>query len=226
MCSTSARVRPRHAAGARGSFHLACDESAKRRAISCLKYVAGVAGKGSVQDLLEDNFPLILESLNKHIVQVGKGGRMYAAPDVDAMHALRSLNGLVQLMKHRLVPFLPTVISALKVSLGRPALRPAALGVWRSLVQTLPSERGLAPYLATIAGNLLPYLNVCGEEVVWILEHLIVTKGEALRAHFHELPFLPREDPQLAKIIGVIDDELGWQTGLAKTELLTKPKNV
>ena len=47
--------------------------------------------------------------------------------------------------------------------------------------------------------------------MVAILEHLIVRKCKALARHFHELPFVPRDRPELQRITHHIDREVGEQ---------------
>lgn len=168
----------------------------------------------SVQVLLQQQFPLVIERINSvinprhrapvcaaHIVWITHGS------DQDGCHALRSLRYVIDLMGPTLKSFLPAVISTLKNVLARAALQDTALSVWDTLIRRVSAE-WFGPYLSQIVGHLMELIQPFELRTVAILTYMLVERKHELKAFFDELPFLPRVQT-LDEINASIDAEIG-----------------
>jgi serine/threonine-protein kinase ATR len=166
-------------------------EAPKTRALSCLQYlIDNVSVFSSVEDILQDQLPLILEHLNGYLHGWQQNRKDGPRECQNGLHALRSLQHVIEIMRSKIVKFLPTITSTLKVVLSHDGLQEAALAAWASLVTSVPTK-SFGPYLSQIVGHLLPFLPRFQKAVLHVLQYLIVDNGNHVKQHFRDLPFLP-----------------------------------
>eukprot|EP01052_Picozoa_sp_SAG31_P053222 SAG31_NODE_13532_length_863_cov_1.193717_1_plen_270_part_01 len=182
----------------------------RERAQRCLQFLAKCTNNRSVETLLKNNLRAVLANLNGHLITPQYAYKQNAASSQNGNHALRSLEGVIEIMKSNLVNFLPAITSTLKIVLGRPSLQLPALNVWYTLVQCVPAQF-FGPHLSQIVGHLLPILPSYPEQCLRVLEHLMVQQRNLLKQHFCELSFLP-QDAQLQIINSSIEKEVGTLT--------------
>lgn len=194
-------------------------------ALACLEFVAGCDpdGRTSVESLLVDNFPFLMERVNsvldteiKHTLGGHSHGMVWITngSDSDGCHALRGLQNVIKLMGNSVKNFLPVLISTLKHVLERRGLQAAALTVWGMLVRQVPATL-FGPYLCQIAAHLMDTIEQFPSETVAILGHLLDSNRQELKRHFHELPFLP-QTPALERLNRIIDAEIGRKNSVEK----------